>query len=100
MDLTGIGPAGASRLLVADRDITRFPDKAHFASWTGTATIDASSGGHVRHRLSRSGNPEINWVLHTMAIVRLRHGTALDRQYYDKKRDSSKTTMEARRCLE
>jgi transposase len=54
--LHGIGPSGAARLLVEVGDITRFPDHNHFASWTGTAPIDASSGDHVRHRLSRGGN--------------------------------------------
>jgi transposase len=44
MDLHGIGPSGAARLLVEVGDITRFPDRNHFASWTGTAPIDASSG--------------------------------------------------------
>jgi transposase len=36
--------------------VTRFPDRNHFASWTGTAPIDASSGEQLRHRLSRAGN--------------------------------------------
>jgi Transposase IS116/IS110/IS902 family len=35
-DLNGIGPSGAARLLVEVRDVTRFPDRAHFASWNGT----------------------------------------------------------------
>jgi transposase len=56
MDLHGIGPSGAARLLVEVGDITRFPNRAHFASWNGTAPIDASSGEQVRHRLSRAGN--------------------------------------------
>src|SRR6478672_7281095 len=51
--LHGIGPSGAARLLVEAGDITRFPSKAHFASWNGTAPIDASSGDQIRHRLSR-----------------------------------------------
>jgi transposase len=38
-------------------DITRFPNNAHFASWNGTAPIDASSGDQIRHRLSRARNP-------------------------------------------
>ena len=42
MDLNGIGPSGAARLLVEVDDITRFPDRGHFASWTGTAPIDVS----------------------------------------------------------
>jgi transposase len=54
--LHGIGPSGAARLLVEAGDITRFPGKAHFASWNGTAPTGASSGGQVRHRLSRAGN--------------------------------------------
>ena len=57
MDIHGIGPAGAARILADVGDITRFPDRNHFASWTGTAPIDASSGQHLRHRLSRAGQP-------------------------------------------
>ena len=41
LDLHGIGPSGAARLLVEVGDITRFPDRNHFASWTGTAPVDA-----------------------------------------------------------
>ncbi len=75
LDLHGIGPSGAARLLVEVGDITRFPDRNHFASWTGTAPIDASSGDHVRHRLSRGGNRQINRTLHIMATVQLRNQT-------------------------
>ena len=49
--LHGIGPSGAARLLAGVGEVTRFPAKAHFASWDGTAPIDASSGDQVRHRL-------------------------------------------------
>lgn len=96
--LHGIGPSGAARLLVEVGDVTRFPDKGHFASWTGTAPIDASSGDNVRHRLSRGGNRKINRVLHIMAIVQLRNATE-GRAYYDRKRAAGKTPNEAMRCL-
>ena len=98
LDLHGIGPSGAARLLVEVGDITRFPDRNHFASWTGTAPIDASSGDHVRHRLSRGGNRQINRVLHTMATVQLRNPTQ-GRSYYDRKKTTGNTSMEAMRCL-
>ena len=75
MGLHGIGPSGAARLLVEVADIARFPDRAHFASWNGTAPIDASSGDQIRHRLSRAGNRQINRVLHIMATVQLRNRT-------------------------
>jgi transposase len=96
--LHGIGPSGAARLLVEVADVTRFPDKAHFASWNGTAPIDASSGDQVRHRLSRAGNRQINRVLHIMAVVQLRNPTE-GRAYYDRKVAAGKTPMEAMRAL-
>ena len=98
MDLDGIGPSGAARLLVEISDITRFPSKAHFASWNGTAPIDASSGDQVRHRLSRAGNRQINRVLHIMATVQLRHDTE-GRAYFDRRKADGKTSMEAMRAL-
>jgi len=98
LDLHGIGPIGAARLLVEVGDITRFPNKAHFASWNGTAPIDASSGDQIRHRLSRNGNRQINRVLHIMATVQLRNPTQ-GRGYYDQKKAAGKTSMESMRCL-
>src|SRR3954449_6501558 len=98
LDLHGIGPQGAARLLVEVGDVTRFPDRNHFASWTGTAPIDASSGDHIRHRLSRGGNRQINKTLHIMATVQLRNQTP-GRAYYDRKKAGGKSSMEAMRCL-
>jgi transposase len=97
-DLPGIGPSGAARLLVEVGDITRFPDRDHFASWNGTAPIDASSGDQVRHRLSRAGNRQINRVLHIMATVQLRNPTE-GRAYFDRRKADGKTSMEAMRAL-
>jgi transposase len=98
LDLHGIGPSGAARLLVEVGDITRFPTKGHFASWTGTAPIDASSGDNVRHRLSRGGNRQINRALHMMAVVQLRSPTE-GRGYFDRKVAAGKTPNEAMRAL-
>jgi len=72
MDLRGIGPAGAARILADVGDIARFPGRDHFASWTGTAPLDASSGDHIRQRLSRAGNRRMNHVLYVAAITQIR----------------------------
>ncbi len=56
MDLTGVGPVVAARVLADVGDVARFADRNRFASWTGTAPLDASSGEQIRHRLSRAGN--------------------------------------------
>jgi transposase len=98
MDLFGVGPAGAARILGDVGDVTRFPDRNHFASWTGTAPLDASSGDQIRHRLSRAGNRRLNHVLHIAAIVQIRHDTE-GRAYYRRKLAEAKTPMEALRCL-
>jgi transposase len=98
MELTGIGPSGAARLLGDIGDVHRFASRAHFASWNGTAPIDASSGDQNRHRLSRAGNRRINRTLHIMAIVQLRRDTE-GRAYYRRKLAAGKTPMEALRAL-
>ena len=98
MDLFGVGPAGAARILSDVGDVARFPDRNHFASWTGTAPLDASSGEQIRHRLSRAGNRRMNHVLHVAAIVQIRHDTE-GRAYYRRRLAESKTPMEALRCL-
>ena len=98
LTLHGIGPSSAARLLGDVGDIARFADKGRFASWNGTAPLDASNGDQNRHRLSRAGNRRINRVLHIMAIVALRNGTE-GPAYYRRKLAAGKTTMEAMRCL-
>jgi transposase len=98
MDVHGIGPAGAARILADVGDIARFPDRGHFASWTGTAPIDASSGQHIRHRLSRAGNRRLNHVLYMAGFVQLRNDTP-GRRYYRRRLADGKTPMEAMRCL-
>jgi transposase len=97
-DLNGIGPSGAARLLGDIGDISRFRTAGHFASWNGTAPIEASSGDLKRHRLSRAGNRRINRVLHIMAIAQLRHDTP-GRAYYRRRLAEGKTPMEAVRAL-
>lgn len=47
-DLHGIGPSGAARLLADVGDIHRFATRDRFASWNGTAPLDASSGDQRR----------------------------------------------------
>ncbi|ASF08717.1 hypothetical protein NBRGN_038_01570 [Nocardia brasiliensis NBRC 14402] len=98
MELHGIGPSSAARLLADAGDVHRFRDRDRFASWNGTAPLDASSGDQQRHRLSRAGNRKINRVLHIMAIVQLRNRTT-GRVYYDARKAGGKTSMEALRAL-
>lgn len=98
MDLYGVGPAGAARILADVGDVTRFADRNRFASWTGTAPLDASSGEQIRHRLSRAGNRRMNHVIYIAAVVQIRNDTP-GREYYRRKLAAGKTPLEALRCL-
>ncbi len=98
MDLHGVGPVVAARTLADVGDIARFPDRNRFASWTGTAPLDASSGEQNRHRLSRAGNRRMNHMLHIAAVTQIRLDTE-GRAYYRRKIAAGKKPMEAMRCL-
>lgn len=43
MQIAGVGPVGAARLLADVGDLSRFADRNRFASWTATAPLDAPS---------------------------------------------------------
>ena len=98
MDLPGVGPVVAARILADVGDVARFADRNRFASWTGTAPLDASSGEQIRHRLSRAGNRKINHMLHIAGATQVRLDTP-GRVYYRRKLHAGKTRMEAMRCL-
>ncbi len=98
MDLHGVGPVVAARVLADVGDVTRFADRNRFASWTGTAPLDASSGEQNRHRLSRAGNRRMNHMIHIAAITQIRLDTD-GRVYYRRRRAEGKKSLEAIRCL-
>jgi transposase len=76
MELHGVGPVVAARAPADVGDVTRFVDRNRFASWTGTAPLDASSGEQQnRHRLSPAGNRRMNHMIHIAAISQIRLDT-------------------------
>ncbi|MBT9254579.1 IS110 family transposase [Phycicoccus sp. MAQZ13P-2] len=98
MDLPGVGPIVAARILADVGDVSRFADRNRFASWTGTAPLDASSGEQSRQRLSRAGDRRVNHMIHIAAISQLRLDTE-GRAFYRRKRAAGKRPLEAIRCL-
>jgi hypothetical protein len=98
MELHGVGPVGAPGTLADVGDIARFADRNRFASWTGTAPLDASSGEQNRHRLSRAGNRRMNHMLHIAGVSQTRLDTA-GRAYCRRKLAARNTKDEALRCL-
>jgi len=97
-ELRGIGTLLAAKILSRVGDVHRFRSAAAFATFNGTAPLEVSSGGTVRHRLSRAGDRQLNCCLHIMAITQLRRDCE-GRRYYLRKRAEGKGHKEALRCL-
>jgi transposase len=94
----GIGVATAAMILGEVGDVRRFPSRNHFATYTGTAPREVSSGEVDRHRLSRAGNRQLNHALHIAAMSNKRtdeRGSA----YFAKKIADGKGKKGALRCL-
>ncbi|MGV9867132.1 transposase [Rhodococcus koreensis] len=63
-ELRGIATLTTGKIIARACSIHWFRSAAAFASYTGTAPIEASSGDIVRHRLSRVGDRQLNCCLH------------------------------------
>ena len=97
-DIHGVGPIVAALLIGHTGDITRFPSSGHYASYNGTAPIEASSGKVARHRLNPRGNRQLNHALHMAAVTQISRDNP-GRTYYLAKIEDGKSTKEARRAL-
>jgi transposase len=97
-EVPGVGPVLAAKIVAHSGDVTRFLSRHHYASYCGTAPIQASSGDHRRHRLSRTGNRQLDAAVHVVAVCQARHpGPGQD--HYRRKLAQAKTPAEARRSL-
>ena len=97
-DIVGISDVLAAKILGHVRDITRFGSADRFASYSGTAPIEVSSGEVTRHRLSRSGNRSLNNALHLAARVQTMH-PGPGRDHYGRKLAEHKPSREVLRSL-
>jgi transposase len=98
VEIFGVGPILAAKIIGAVGNVARFPTRAHFASYSGTAPVEASSGKVVRHRLSLAGNRHLNNALHMVAVCQARSDVR-GGAYYRKKIAEGKSRKEALRCL-
>ncbi len=99
VDIYGVGPVVAGLLIGYSGDLSRFPTRHHYATYNGTAPIDASSGAKKRHRLNPRGNRMLNHALHLIAITQLRYPDTQGRVFYERKLTEGKTRKEAIRSL-
>jgi transposase len=76
----------------------RFASDAALAAYAGVSPLEASSAGHVRHRLNRGGNRRLNAILYMIALSQASHSEQA-RAYLARRISEGKTPREAMRAL-
>lgn len=98
LGLPGVGALTAAKIVAEVADARRFRSKDCFARHNGTAPLPVWSANKVRHRLSRTGNRQLNAAIHRMAITQMRiHDDA--KAYLERRMAMGNTKTEALRAL-
>ena len=96
--VVGVGALTAAKIVAETADIRRFRSKDAFARHNGTAPLPVWSGNRERHRLSRTGNRQLNAAIHRIALTQARcHPDAI--AYLERRSALHNTPTEARRAL-
>src|SRR5207245_6788864 len=96
--LPGAGGLTAAKIVAEVADARRFRSKDAFARHNGTAPLPVWSSNRVRHRLSRTGNRQLNAALHRIAVTQMRiHQDA--KAYLERRTTLGNTKTEALRAL-
>jgi transposase len=97
--LPGVGALIAAKIVAEVADVRRFRSKDAFARHNGTAPLPVWSSNRVRHRLSRTGNRQLNCSIHRIAVTQKRcHEGA--KAYLDRRLTNGDTKPEALRALQ
>ena len=70
--IVGCGPLTAAKIIGETAHVRRFRSKDAFARHNGTAPLPVWSSNKQRHRLSRTGNRQLNAALHRIAMTQAR----------------------------
>ena len=70
--IVGCGPLTAAKIIAETAGIGRFRSANAYARHTGTAPLPVWSANRTRHRLSRTGNRQLNAALHRIALTQAR----------------------------
>lgn len=98
LEMAGVGSLTAAKIVAETADVRRFRSKDAFARHNGTAPLPVWSSNRVRHRLSRTGNRQLNAAIHRIAITQMRiHEPA--KAYLERRVSNGNTKTEALRAL-
>lgn len=94
----GVGPVTAAIIICAYSHRGRVRSEAAFAALGGVAPLPASSGNTTRHRLSRTGDRQLNRAFDVIVRTRMSFDRTT-REYVSRTIARGKTQREARRLL-
>ena len=97
-DVPGLGPVTAAIIVCAYSHRGRIRSEAAFAALGGIAPLPASSGNKTRHRLSRSGDRQLNRAFDIAVRTRMSYDSDT-RDYVTRRRAEGRSNREIRRCL-
>jgi transposase len=96
--ITGCGTLTAAKIVGETAGVRRFKSRHAYARHNGTAPLPVWSGNRERHRLSRTGNRQLNTALHRIAITQA-HYHQPARDFLQRRRAGGNTTTESIRAL-
>ena len=70
--LRGVAELTAAKIVGETAGVDRFRSEAAYARHNGTAPLPVWSANKTRHRLSRTGNRQLNCAIHRIAVTQLR----------------------------
>lgn len=98
LTLPGCAGLTAAKIVAETANITRFHSRDAFARHNGTAPVPVWSGNRARHRLSRTGNRQLNAALHRIALTQARCHPAAQ-HLLTRRKTAGNRGMEALRIL-
>jgi len=96
--LPGVAALTAAKIVAETAGAGRFKSKDAYARHNGTAPLPAWSANPVRHRLSRTGNRQLNCAIHRIAVTQKRCHPAAQ-AYLQRRAAAGDTPTEALRAL-
>ena len=96
--IPGCGAITAAKILGETAGVDRFRSKDAYARHNGTAPMPVWSSNKARHRLSRTGNRQLNAALHRIALTQA-HWHPPAKQMMERRKAGGDSGMEALRVL-
>jgi transposase len=94
----GVAGLTAAKIVAETAGADRFTTKDAYARHNGTAPLPVWSANNTRHRLSRTGNRQLNCALHRIAVTQIRCHPAAQ-SYLQRRITAGDTKSEALRAL-